>query len=171
MHRGTNHAQRSSCAPPGAKEERDGCDNKETKLRSPDAPKGRGRERDDGQSLLRERAWGGEQQRYASGEGSHALQDRVELARAIVKPRARPEVRGKFIFLNEEKLYLRGVTYGTFRPDAAGDEFPSPAIVARDFACASSMDGAAAAFARLCINGCAKSPASEGSPWTPGTKV
>jgi GT2 family glycosyltransferase len=46
----------------------------------------------------------------------------------------RPAVRGKFIFLGEEKLYLRGVTYGTFRPDAAGDEFPAPGIVDRDFA-------------------------------------
>ena len=34
---------------------------------------------------------------------------------AVVK--RRPEVRGKFIFVGEEKLYVRGVTYGTFRPD------------------------------------------------------
>jgi GT2 family glycosyltransferase len=29
----------------------------------------------------------------------------------------RPRVQGKFIFIGEEKLYLRGVTYGTFKPD------------------------------------------------------
>jgi len=33
---------------------------------------------------------------------------------------ARPQVRGKFIFVGDEKLYVRGVTYGTFTPDADG---------------------------------------------------
>ena len=32
----------------------------------------------------------------------------------------RPSARGKFIFIGEEKLYVRGVTYGTFRPDDDG---------------------------------------------------
>ena len=50
---------------------------------------------------------------------------------ALVK--RRPEVRGKFIFVGEEKLYLRGVTYGTFRPDAQGNEFPPAELVERDF--------------------------------------
>ena len=35
----------------------------------------------------------------------------------------RPQVRGKFLYLGEQKLWIRGVTYGTFRPDAAGNEF------------------------------------------------
>src|SRR5262245_29442203 len=48
--------------------------------------------------------------------------------------RTRPQVRGKFIFAGEERLILRGVTYGTFRPDAHGDEFPGAEIVERDFA-------------------------------------
>jgi GT2 family glycosyltransferase len=46
----------------------------------------------------------------------------------------RPHVRGKFIFVGEEKLYLRGVTYGTFRPGTNGDAFHLPEIVDRDFA-------------------------------------
>jgi GT2 family glycosyltransferase len=46
--------------------------------------------------------------------------------------RARAE--GKFLFAGNEKLYVRGVTYGTFRPDADGHEYPPPAIVDRDFA-------------------------------------
>ena len=46
----------------------------------------------------------------------------------------RPEVRGKFIFAGEDKLYVRGVTYGTFRPDAAGNEFPAAERVDADFA-------------------------------------
>ncbi len=45
----------------------------------------------------------------------------------------RPQVRGKFFFVGEQKLYLRGVTYGTFRPDAKGHEFPAPEMVERDF--------------------------------------
>ena len=45
-----------------------------------------------------------------------------------------PEVRGKFLFRGDEKLYVRGVTYGTFRPDAHGSQFPDPLTVERDFA-------------------------------------
>jgi GT2 family glycosyltransferase len=47
---------------------------------------------------------------------------------------ARPQVRGKFLFLGGEKLYLRGVSYGTFRPNADGDRFPAPDVVDHDFA-------------------------------------
>jgi GT2 family glycosyltransferase len=43
-------------------------------------------------------------------------------------------VRGKFLYRGDEKLYLRGVTYGTFRPDAAGDEYGDPVRVESDFA-------------------------------------
>jgi glycosyltransferase involved in cell wall biosynthesis len=42
-------------------------------------------------------------------------------------------VRGKFLFLGEEKLYVRGVTYGPFRPGQDGTEYPDPARVAQDF--------------------------------------
>jgi glycosyltransferase involved in cell wall biosynthesis len=50
------------------------------------------------------------------------------------RSRERPRAGGKFILVGGEKLYLRGVTYGTFRPNADGDEFPEPAMVERDFA-------------------------------------
>jgi len=43
------------------------------------------------------------------------------------------QARGKFLFANGEKLYLRGVTYGTFRPRADGAMFPAPEIVEADF--------------------------------------
>src|SRR5207302_4077872 len=46
----------------------------------------------------------------------------------------RPRVQGKFIFVGGEKLYVRGVTYGTFRPNKRGEEFPEPEVVERDFA-------------------------------------
>jgi len=46
----------------------------------------------------------------------------------------RPEVRGKFIFVGDQKLYVRGVTYGAFRPDPAGREFHDSALIESDFA-------------------------------------
>ena len=46
---------------------------------------------------------------------------------------ARARAEGKFLFAGSEKLYVRGVTYGTFRPDADGHEYPPPATVNRDF--------------------------------------
>jgi GT2 family glycosyltransferase len=45
----------------------------------------------------------------------------------------RPEVRGKFIYVGREKLWVRGVTYGTFRPDSRGHEYGSREQVRRDF--------------------------------------
>jgi len=46
----------------------------------------------------------------------------------------RPEVRGKFLVVGEQKLYIKGVTYGTFRPDQNGNQYPSPEVVEKDFA-------------------------------------
>jgi hypothetical protein len=46
----------------------------------------------------------------------------------------RPRVSGKFIFVGKDKFYVRGVTYGTFRPDADGNHYPEPEAVERDFA-------------------------------------
>lgn len=42
--------------------------------------------------------------------------------------------RGKFLFVGDRKLYVRGVTYGPFRPDADGCEYPARDVVDRDFA-------------------------------------
>src|SRR5262249_44273988 len=47
-------------------------------------------------------------------------------------PRVRAQ--GKVLVAGGETLTVRGVTYGTFRPDAAGHEFPPPEAVERDFA-------------------------------------
>jgi hypothetical protein len=46
----------------------------------------------------------------------------------------RPRVRGEFLFAGEEKLYVRGATYGPFRPNKSGSEYHSPEAVERDFA-------------------------------------
>jgi GT2 family glycosyltransferase len=45
----------------------------------------------------------------------------------------RPGVHGKFFSLGREKLYLRGVTYGTFRPGHRGIDYPDPVAVEHDF--------------------------------------
>jgi GT2 family glycosyltransferase len=49
-------------------------------------------------------------------------------------PAARPRVSGKFLFVGDEKLYVRGVTYGAFRPDQDGNEFENQEAIERDFA-------------------------------------
>jgi O-antigen biosynthesis protein len=45
----------------------------------------------------------------------------------------RPHVQGKFLYVAGEHLWIRGVTYGTFRPDPAGVQFPPKDVVERDF--------------------------------------
>ncbi len=60
---------------------------------------------------------------------SSAHLERVSIASGV-----RPRVKGKFLFVGDTKLYVRGVTYGTFRPDAHGNQFPEPEVIERDFA-------------------------------------
>src|SRR5262245_36723722 len=45
----------------------------------------------------------------------------------------RATVRGKFLYTGDHKLWIGGVTYGTFRPDERGMEFHDRALVERDF--------------------------------------
>jgi O-antigen biosynthesis protein len=54
--------------------------------------------------------------------------------RAVPTTGIRPSARGKFIFLGDTKLYVRGVTYGTFARGAEGDLYPSPEVVRADLA-------------------------------------
>src|SRR5438552_9593049 len=44
----------------------------------------------------------------------------------------RPTVKGKFLYAGAEKLFVRGVTYGTFRPGEDGSEY-NKTVVERDF--------------------------------------
>jgi GT2 family glycosyltransferase len=46
----------------------------------------------------------------------------------------RPSARGKFLFVDEEKFLVRGVTYGPFRPDERGCAYHNPDVAHRDFA-------------------------------------
>jgi GT2 family glycosyltransferase len=52
----------------------------------------------------------------------------------VFGPGVRPRIAGKFLFAGEEKLYVRGVTYGTFGAGDEGDAFLEPETVERDFA-------------------------------------
>jgi len=63
--------------------------------------------------------------------------DRPAIARApepSVDPTVRLTVRGKFLFEGARKFSVRGVTYGTFRPQPDDSEFPVADVVERDFA-------------------------------------
>ena len=46
----------------------------------------------------------------------------------------RPSARGKFLFVGDRKLYVRGVTYGTFARDGDGHPYPPREVVEADFA-------------------------------------
>ncbi len=46
----------------------------------------------------------------------------------------RPGAHGKFLFAGNQKLYVRGVTYGPFRPQEDGSEYHTSDVVDRDFA-------------------------------------
>jgi len=62
------------------------------------------------------------------GEGTDGRAARPELPWEPVR------VRGRGFRVGEHPLTLRGVTYGAFRPNGAGEPFPEPEQVARDFA-------------------------------------
>ena len=46
----------------------------------------------------------------------------------------RPRAHGKFIYIGNEKFFVRGVTYGTFQPREDGIYYPEPTVVDQDFA-------------------------------------
>ena len=46
----------------------------------------------------------------------------------------RPRVAGKFLVVGGEKFYVRGVTYGAFRPDENGNEYHDLRQIEHDFA-------------------------------------
>ena len=59
----------------------------------------------------------------------------VELpARSHTSHHLRAKVDGKFLRVDGGRFWVKGVTYGTFAPDAHGHQFPVREVVARDFA-------------------------------------
>jgi len=63
-----------------------------------------------------------------------ASESSTDFSRLPVSPNIRPFVHGKFIFVGDEKLYLRGVTYGTFQPSENNSSDYDFVKVERDFA-------------------------------------
>src|SRR5262252_4088976 len=59
-------------------------------------------------------------------------EDRVDVP--LVESAARPSASGKFLFIGDRKFFVKGVTYGAFRPDGAGNEFHDVHQIRRDFA-------------------------------------
>src|SRR5262249_56047193 len=47
---------------------------------------------------------------------------------------ARPTIGGKFFFVGDHKVYLRGVSYGPFGRGPHGFPFPDEPVLERDFA-------------------------------------
>ena len=45
----------------------------------------------------------------------------------------RPTVKGKFLSLEEQRFWVKGVTYGTFRPRPDGAQYPEDDVIASDF--------------------------------------
>lgn len=50
----------------------------------------------------------------------------------------RPIAKGKFLHVGESKLWVRGVTYGTFKENGDGQPYPQPSVVEQDFAAMAS---------------------------------
>ena len=69
---------------------------------------------------------------HKNGNGINSLTKTTSLNDKWLRAR-RPIVRGKFLFINNKKFWIKGVTYGTFRPDESGNQFPSKEIVLKDF--------------------------------------
>ena len=72
------------------------------------------------------------------GRGSsNGVAAAAEVREPLGRPRGlegRPRVGGKFLFAGDDKLYVRGVTYGAFRPDPDGNEYHDLDQIEQDFA-------------------------------------
>ena len=66
-------------------------------------------------------------------KGLAARQTTETAFEGITVSAGRPEVRGKFLFVDGKKLWVKGVTYGTFRMDSDGKEQLDTTTVERDF--------------------------------------
>src|ERR1700746_1149834 len=64
--------------------------------------------------------------------GPECVPKPVAVCKVVPSP-SRIVSEGKFLWAGQEKLYVRGVTYGTFPPGLGGHAFPSSKMVAQDF--------------------------------------
>src|SRR5689334_149918 len=56
------------------------------------------------------------------------------LATSHFPVRGRVHTAGKFLRIDDEKFWVKGVTYGTFRGEDEGGGYPAPHVVESDFA-------------------------------------
>ena len=58
----------------------------------------------------------------ANTQLSPSSSEEIETPQFVALPAytERPVVRGKFLFTGKEKFWIKGVTYGTFRPQQGG---------------------------------------------------
>src|SRR5579872_3540424 len=68
-----------------------------------------------------------------TGAGMPALGESAGRHRVTEKATNRVRRDGKFFRVGTEKFFVKGVTYGPFKPDAAGSTFPTPEQTRRDF--------------------------------------
>ena len=75
-----------------------------------------------------------------SGDECPSQNGALSSARACESPEAairelqRPRAVGKFLYVGDEKFYVKGVSYGAFRPDEEKREYHDLAQIDRDFA-------------------------------------
>jgi O-antigen biosynthesis protein len=70
----------------------------------------------------------------ASQDTEERLETTAGSGEQSVSSGLRLQTRGKFFFSGGEKLYVRGVTYGAFRPNENQHQFPDLTTIDRDFA-------------------------------------
>ncbi len=68
---------------------------------------------------------------YDSSSSVQSLHNGKSFSNLDTPPR--PHVQGKFLYRGNQKFWIRGVTYGTFRPNLEGDPFPPASMVEQDF--------------------------------------
>jgi GT2 family glycosyltransferase len=61
------------------------------------------------------------------------LETSQALERECSSVTTRPHTRGKFLFIGNEKFWVRGVSYGAFRPDPDGQQYSDKELLDRDF--------------------------------------
>jgi glycosyltransferase involved in cell wall biosynthesis len=66
-------------------------------------------------------------------ERGHIIPPALDIPAAIPL-QLRPRTSGRFLIVSGQRFWVKGVTYGTFRPNAAGEPYPERAQVREDFA-------------------------------------
>jgi GT2 family glycosyltransferase len=76
-----------------------------------------------------------------TGERAAGALARAFRPEQVRDPSCRPAARARFLQLDGDKQYIRGVTYGTFADGEPGVPYPDAATVSRDFAAIAASGG------------------------------